>query len=112
MIMRFIIALTFITLCALQLGCSVESKTNIGRSTRTMIRNGWTIHLDNVGTASVTDTDSVTRITAGGHQIDINSDGVKLDGNSVNSESSGNVSIANDNGKVTLAVNGHDVKVD
>jgi hypothetical protein len=107
------IALTCITLCALlALGCSMEAKTDIGHSTRTMIRNGWTIHLDNIGTASVTDTDSVTRITAGGHQIDINSDGVKLDGNPVNSGSSGNVSITNNNGKVTLAVNGKSVKVD
>jgi hypothetical protein len=113
MIMRSIIAFTCITLSAvLLLGCSMESKTDIGRSTRTLVRNGWTIHLDNIGTASVTDTDSGTHVTAGGHQIDINSDGVKLDGNSVDTGSSGNVNIANNNGKVTLAVNGQNVKVD
>jgi hypothetical protein len=113
MLMRFILAFTSTTLCALLvLGCSMEAKTDIGHSTRTMIRNGWTIHLDNIGTASVTDTDFGTRITAGGHQIDIGGEGVKLDGNSVSSASSGNVSITNNNGKVTLAVNGQNVKIE
>src|SRR3954468_20179726 len=100
-----------IALCALLLGCSMESSTNIGRSSRTMVRNGWTIHLDNVGTAQVVDTDWGTTINTGGHKIDIG-DGVKLDGREIATGSAGNVSVANDNGKVSLTVNGQNVKVD
>jgi hypothetical protein len=94
-------------------GCSMEASTNPGPFARTMIRNGWTIELDDrIGTASVTDTDLGTRVKAGGHQIDIGDAGVKLDGKVVTTASSGKVDIGDHNGKITLAVNGQNVKVE
>src|SRR5947207_15439047 len=98
-------ALLLVALCASLAGCSMESSTNIGKSTRFMQRNGWGIHLNNVGTAQVVDTDWGTTVNTGGHKIEIG-DGVKLDGKPVATGSSGDVRITNDNGKVALVVNG------
>jgi len=91
-------------------GCQASSHTDVGRGTREMQRNGWAIHLDNVGAASVTDSDWGTTVDTGGHKVVIG-DGVAVDGRQVSNARSGDVRVTNNSGAVSVTVDGKPVEL-
>ena len=95
----------------MMVGCSESSSTNIGVTTHSIYRNGWSIEIDVKGAAvSERETNNAYIVETAGHTIAVDN-GVTLDGKPIVTGKTGMVEIKNHGGKFDLTVNGNEVKL-